>query len=104
MNLFRTQLRGNHARKPAFLVATTVMCLLLLLLLAVAQAVHTHSNPQDAYTCPLCVAMHTVVPAAAIAVLIILVQVGIRVPVPKVRALVRYWHPKLLTRPPPAAS
>lgn len=72
-------------------------------LLAVAQVAHTHTNPNDAYTCPLCVSMHTVVPAAAAAAVVILVQVGISVPVPKALALVRYWDPKLFTRPPPGA-
>lgn len=103
MSIFRTHMRGNHTRKTIFLVATTVLCLLLLTLLAVAQVAHMHSNPSDAYTCPLCVAMHTVVPTVAVAALIIMVQVGIPVPVSKARALVRYWNPKLFTRPPPSA-
>lgn len=85
------------------MVAVTILCLLLLTLLAVAQVAHTHPNPNDAYTCPLCVAMHTVVPTAAVAALIILVQVGIPVPVLKSRSVIRYWNPKLFTRPPPSA-
>lgn len=104
MSIFRTHLCGNHSRKAVFVVAATVLCLLLMTLLSVAQVVHTHPNPNDAYTCPLCVTMHTVVPAAAAAALIILVELGIAVPVPKARSLVRYWNPKLFTRPPPPAG
>ncbi len=102
MSIFRKHLRGHNAHKRIFVIAATVLCLLLLTLLAAAQAVHTHTNPNDAYTCPLCVAMHTVVPAAMAAALIILVQVGIPAPVSKARALIRYWNPKLFTRPPPS--
>ncbi len=103
MSILKTHFRGDYARRKFFFRATVIVCLLLVTLLAIAQVAHTHPNPNDAYTCPLCVTMHTVVPAAAAAAVVILVQVGIPVPVSKVRALVRYWDPKLFTRPPPGA-
>ncbi len=103
MNILKTHFRGHHARRRFFFRATVIVCLLLMTLLSVAQVVHTHPNPNAAYTCPLCVTMHTVVPAAAAAALIILVELGTPVPVSEGRALVRYWNPKLFTRPPPGA-
>jgi len=78
------------------------MCLVLIALLAVVQVAHVHSNQEDAYCCPLCVAMHTVAPAVGLTLVIVMVRIGISVPVSEPRALVRYWNPKLFTRPPPA--
>jgi hypothetical protein len=71
-------------------------------LLTVAQATHYHSDPKEAVGCPLCIAMHTVVPAAVVAAVIVLVPVSVPAPVAKARALIRYWQPQLFTRPPPA--
>jgi len=80
-----------------------VVCLVLVALLAVIQVTHVHPVDTDASHCPLCIAMHSAAPVAAPAAVIVLVSVGVPAPVAKVRALVRYWHPKLLTRPPPVA-
>jgi uncharacterized membrane protein YqhA len=79
-----------------------VVCLVLMALLAVVQVAHFHSNASDADHCALCIAMHSAAPVALTAAIIILVQLGIHAPVYQARALVRYWHPKLFTRPPPA--
>jgi hypothetical protein len=103
VSIFRTHSGENDSRKSAFIVAATVLCLVLMTLLSVAQVVHTHPNPNDTYTCPLCVTMHSIVPAAAAAAAVVLVQLGVSVPVPKARELVRYWNPKFFTRPPPIA-
>ena len=80
------------------------MCLILLALLAVAQVAHIHPNDTDADHCPLCIVMHSVVPVAVAAVVVVLVQVGVPAPVLAVRAaILPYWHPSLFIRPPPAA-
>ena len=79
-----------------------VLCLFLTVFLAFAQAVHFHSNPSDADHCVLCVVMHSAVPVSAIAAIVVFVQLGFSAPLLKARAMVRYWHPQLFTRPPPA--
>jgi hypothetical protein len=80
-----------------------VLCLALVVLLAVAQVTHVHASASDADHCPLCVAMHSVVPLVMMLVAVLLVWVGNPVPVLlEVRMIVRYWHPTLFTRPPPA--
>jgi hypothetical protein len=80
-----------------------VVCLVLLVLLAVAQVVHTHSVESDADHCPLCIAMHSVVPIVALAAAAVLVRIGTAAPVPlEVHTIIRYWHPTFFTRPPPA--
>jgi hypothetical protein len=79
-----------------------VVCLVLMALLAVVQVAHFHSNPNDASTCALCVAMHSASPVGVTAASIILVQLGFHAPIYRARALIRYWHPQLFTRPPPA--
>lgn len=79
-----------------------VVCLLLVALLSVVQVTHFHTNQNDAYHCALCITMHTVVPAAVLVTAIVMVRMGSSKPVFKTRSLVRYWHPSLFTRPPPA--
>ena len=78
------------------------MCVVLLALLAVMQVPHMHQNPNDADHCPLCVLMHTAAPAAAPVAVVVLVPMGISTPDAKPKSIVRYWHPQLFTRPPPA--
>lgn len=97
---FRAYFRrlGSKSRPSSIVVA---VCLVLISLLVLAQATHQHLNPNEADHCPLCVAMHTVIPAAIPAAIVVLVQVGFSAPAVKARALVRYWHPQLFTRPPP---
>jgi len=82
-----------------------VLCLALVVLLAVTQVAHAHASDSDADHCPLCIAMHSVVPLVMALVAILLVRVGTATPVLlEVRRIVRYWHPTLFTRPPPTAS
>jgi hypothetical protein len=83
------------------LQAATVVCLVLLALLAVAQVAHLHAQDSDADHCPLCIVMHSAAPIAAMAALVVMVRVGTPTPVAEARPVVRNWHPKLYTRPPP---
>jgi len=84
-------------------VAATILCLVLLALLAFVQVAHTHPLETDADHCPLCIVLHTVVPVAATAAVIILVQVGAPAPVSVELPALRPWSPSLFTRPPPFA-
>ncbi len=95
-----TRLRDRRA--PRTFVAATIICLVMLALLAVVQVAHVHPQDTDADHCPLCMAMHTAVPVAVAAAIVMLVQVGTAAPVVELRAVLRHWHPSLFTRPPPA--
>lgn len=79
-----------------------MLCLTLLALLAVVQVAHIHSLESDADRCSLCIAMHSAAPVAVAAAAVVLVIMGTAAPVAEARATVRYWRPKLFTRPPPA--
>jgi hypothetical protein len=96
------QIRGDCRRKPRALPAATVVCLVLMALLAVVQVTHSHPVESDADHCPLCIVMHTAAPVVVTAAVVVLVKLEATAPVYKARAVVRYWHPKLFTRPPPA--
>ena len=81
----------------------TVVCLTLLALLTVVQVAHTHpfdSNAAD--HCQLCIVMHSAAPVVAMALLIVLVQIERSAQVFAPQTVIRHWHPKLFTRPPPA--
>ncbi len=78
------------------------LCVVLLALLAVVQVAHIHSLDSDADHCPLCIVMHTAAPVAVTAAVVVLVQIQSSAPVFEPRTIVRHWHPKLFTRPPPA--
>ncbi|KAA6460129.1 hypothetical protein DYQ86_13835 [Acidobacteria bacterium AB60] len=82
----------------------TILCLLLLALLAFVQVAHTHSFETDADHCPLCIVLHTVIPAASAAAVILLIQVGSPAVVQDQRPLLRNWISYLFTRPPPCAA
>jgi hypothetical protein len=71
-------------------------------LLAAVQVAHMHPLDSDADHCSLCIAMQSAAPVAVIAVLVILVSFGAPEPQAEARAVVRHWHPKLFTRPPPS--
>jgi hypothetical protein len=83
--------------------AAVLVCLVLLALLAVVQVAHIHSFDSSADQCPLCIAMHSAAPVAAIAAAIILIRIQGATKVYEASAIVRHWHPKLFTRPPPAS-
>jgi len=80
----------------------TLVCLFLLALLTVVQVAHVHALDSDADHCPLCIVMHSAAPVVAAAVTVVLVRMGTPAPVYEARVIVRHWHPKLFTRPPPA--
>ena len=81
------------------------MCLVLLAMLAVIQVMHVHPIGDDAGQCPLCIAMHSVVPLVVVATALLLVKLGAAAPASiAVRAKRRYWYSILFTRPPPANS
>ena len=93
---------GSPAKQSALKVAA-VVCLLLFALLAVIQVMHVHASESDADHCPLCVMMHSVAPFVTMLIAVVLVRIGIPTPViSEFRAIIRYWHPTLFTRPPPA--
>jgi hypothetical protein len=78
------------------------VCLTLLILLTVAQVAHMHPVDRDADRCPLCIAMQSAAPVAVVAAVVVLVQVQAATPAYEARPIIRHWHPKLFTRPPPA--
>jgi len=98
---FEAQIRGNGRSKLGALPVVAVVCLFLMALLAVMQVAHTHPLESDADHCQLCIVMHTAAPAAITAVVVVLVQMETSAPVFEARAVIRHWHPKLFTRPPP---
>ena len=93
---------GIDRREPRAFGAAAFLCLALLALLAVVQVAHMHPLDRDADHCSLCIAMHSAAPVAVMAAAVVLVRVGTPAPVVEARAVVRHWHPKLYTRPPPA--
>ncbi|MGB7547870.1 MAG: hypothetical protein WBM14_08980 [Terracidiphilus sp.] len=99
---FQTRFGIDRRARPGSLAAMAVLCLALLVLLTVAQVAHIHANAGEADHCPLCIALHTAVPVAVTAAVILLVETAIAAPVLKARAGTRNWHPQLFTRPPPA--
>ena len=98
---FQTDRNGKRRAKQSALPIATVVCLILLALLTVVQVAHMHPVANDADHCPLCIAMHTAAPIAVMAALVAMVKAGTPAPVVEARAVVRHWHPKFITRPPP---
>jgi hypothetical protein len=74
----------------------------LLALLAMVQVAHIHPLDSDADRCPLCIVLHSAVPVVAAAAVVVLVRAETPAPVFVPRTVLRYWHPSLFTRPPPA--
>ncbi len=98
---FQTHFRGKRRAKQHALPVVAVVCFILLALLTVVQVAHVHPVDTDADHCPLCILLHTAAPVAVAAALVILVQIETRAPIVEARAVSRYWHPQLFTRPPP---
>jgi hypothetical protein len=94
---------GPSDARPTPLRTLLLACLVLLAVLAVMLIPHVHQTPSDAEHCALCVVMHSAAVAAVPAVQVILVPLGISPTPAKARAIARYWHPQLFTRPPPQA-
>ena len=102
MTGLQNQIRGSHGPKPRAFGAAALVCLALLALLALVQVAHTHPLDTDADHCSLCIAMHSAAPVAVMAAVVVLVRIGTPAPFIEARAIIRHWHPKLFTRPPPA--
>lgn len=95
--------RTDHRPKLSALRVMISVCLVVLMLLALVHVADAHSATNDADHCPLCIVMHTVTPFVIMAVAMILVRIGTQAPeFFETRAITRYWHPNLFTRPPPA--
>jgi hypothetical protein len=97
----QSQFRSSRRPKPRTFGVAALVCLALLALLAVVQVAHIHPLDTDADHCSVCIAMHSAAPVAVMAAVIILVRIGTPAPLFEARAIVRHWHPKLFTRPPP---
>jgi hypothetical protein len=98
-----THLRSDRGPKPSALQLAIVVCLVLLMLTGLVHTADAHSTTSDTARCPLCIVMHSVAPFVVIAAAVVLIKIGTPVPKPlEVRTIVRYWHPTLFTRPPPA--
>ena len=102
MTAFQAYFRGDSRSKPRAFGAAALLCLVLLALLTMVQVAHLHPLESDADHCPLCIVMHTAAPVAVTAAVVVLVQIETVTPVFKARTVVRFWHPQLFTRPPPA--
>jgi uncharacterized membrane protein YqhA len=83
------------------MVAMAGLCLVLLAMLAVAQVAHLHANQTDADHCQLCIVMHTAVPSAIAAAIIVIVQLGALAPVADPVFVLRKRQTRLYIRPPP---
>jgi len=99
---WQTHFRRNRRERPGTFAVIAVVCLALLALLTVYQVVHTHPNASDADHCQLCITMHSAVPTAIAAALVVLIESWSPALVFEMRAATRYWHPQLFTRPPPS--
>lgn len=97
-----TRYRSDRRARPSAYAMLLLVCLALLAILTVAQVAHVHANASDADRCPLCIVLHAAVPVVASVAAIILVEAEVAAPVLELRAVTRYWHPQLFTRPPPA--
>ena len=95
------QIRKDHRAKSRTLPVVAVFCLILLAIFSIVQVAHFHQTEAAADHCQLCISMHSAAPVAVAAAAVVLVPVGTPAPVSQSRTLVRYWTPKLFTRPPP---
>ena len=102
MTGFQAHFRGRRRREPRAFGTAALVCLALLALLAVVQVAHMHPLESDADHCPLCIVMHSAAPVAVAAAVVVLVRISSTAPVFEPLTIVRHWHPKLFTRPPPA--
>jgi uncharacterized membrane protein YqhA len=99
----KTLFRGKRGVWPGILPAVAMVCLVLLAMLAVAQVTHLHPNQSDADHCQLCIVMHTVVPVAAAAAAIVIVQLGASTPQADPIVIAHKRQIRLFIRPPPAS-
>ena len=97
--------RSNRRSEFSPLRLALVLCLALLLLLVMTHAAIGHRDSSNADRCPLCVAMHTLLPFTIMAAAEILVRLQtLASEITQDPAIARYWHPTLFNRPPPFYS
>ena len=101
MTVFQTDFNKDRRSKPLAFGLAAMLCLALLALLTVVQVAHIHALDRTADQCPLCIVMHSAAPVAAVSAAVVLVRTRAVSPAFEERAVVRQWHPKLFTRPPP---
>ena len=95
--------RNGHRPRSSALQMAIAVCLVVLMLLALVHVADGHSTAGAADCCPICVVMHSVVPFVIMAVVMALIRIETQAPkLLELRAIIRYWHPNLFTRPPPA--
>lgn len=78
-----------------------ILCLALLVLLAFVQVAHFHASDADAGRCTLCVTMHTLLPEAVAAAIIVLLSLRISAHQVPARVPVRRPDARRFIRPPP---
>ncbi len=103
MQGFSSQGFRKRGAWPGFMPAVAVLCLALLAMLAVAQVAHIHPDQSDADHCQLCIVMHTVVPVAAAAAVIVIVQLGASAPQADPIVIAYKRQIRLFIRPPPVS-
>ncbi|MGP8253975.1 MAG: hypothetical protein ACLQHF_18250 [Terracidiphilus sp.] len=89
--------------RRSLMLAIAGLCLVLLAMLAIAQVAHQHANGTDADHCQLCIVMHTAIPAAIAAAIIVMVQLESLAPVAEPVPVVRKRQSRLFIRPPPVS-
>lgn len=98
----QTHITDARGSRPKVLKVAIVVCLILFMLLALVHVTDGHSISNSTDRCPICIVMHSVAPLLIVALLIAMIRIGTHAPERlEVRAIVRYWHPNLFTRPPP---
>jgi hypothetical protein len=102
LSVLSTQRFGRRSGNGFLPIAATV-CLILLALLAVAQVTHQHINQTDSDHCQLCIAMHTVAPAAIAALAITMVRLGTTAAAAEPIVEARQPQFRLFIRPPPVS-
>jgi hypothetical protein len=98
----QTNLRKKRGSKVGRSPLVILVCLALMTLLATIQTTHEHKVGANTSCCPLCIILHSTAPVAPTTAVIVVVAFSLVALVFKPRALVRYWSPKFITRPPPA--
>lgn len=101
MQGLRSHRLRRRGRITGFLPVVACVCLVLLAMLAVAQVAHTHPDQSDADHCQLCIVMHTVVPTAIAAAVVVLVQLGASAPLTEPILIAHQRQLRLFIRPPP---
>ena len=102
LTAFQAHFRAQRGSRQRLTLVVAVVCLVLLALVVVGQVAHFHPNQSDADHCQLCIVMHTVVPVAATAAVIIIVQLGASTPQAEPIVVARQRQIRLFIRPPPA--